>query len=152
MDINTFFTELEKLLKQAGLQTAVIKGQEPQIGNTLRTLLPVSDDGEIVLTEFMAAPFTEDANILQIYTALIPEIGPGYEALKEMTLDWNLTCSLGAFGIYREGRQFYHKYNYPMPLDVPPDEMALEIFYLVNLIRDAVMQVYPDAVRLSGNL
>ena len=152
MDINTFFTELEKLLKQADLQTVVIKGQEPQIGNTLRTLLPVSDDGEIVLTEFMAAPFTDDANILQIYTALIPEIGPGYEALKEMTLDWNLTCSLGAFGIYREGRQFYHKYNYPIPTEGDPKQMAVEIFYIIHLIQDTIANIFPDAVRLSGNL
>ena len=43
---------------------------------------------------------------------MIVEIGPGYEALKEMLLDWNLTARLGAFGIYRQQRQLYHKYNY----------------------------------------
>ncbi len=150
MDINQFFAELDKLLKQIGLQTAALQGKEPQIGITLRTLLPVTEKGDMVMLEFMAAPYTEDANILQIFTTLIPEIGPGYEALKEMTLDWNLTCRLGAFGIYREGRQFYHKYNYPMPLDVPADEMALEIFYLIHLIQDEIIEVYPDAVRLSG--
>ncbi len=98
----------------------------------------------------MAAPYTEDANVIQIFTTMIPQIGPGFEALKDALLDWNLTCRIGAFGIFREQRQFYHKYNYPMPLDVPADEMALEIFSLIHLIQDAIIQVYPDAVRISG--
>ena len=151
MDINKFFAELEKLLKQIGLQTAVLQGKPPQIGVTLRTLLPVTENGDMVMLEFMAAPYTEDANVLQLYTTMIPEIGPGFEALKDALLDWNLTCRIGAFGIFREGRQFYHKYNYPMPMDVPADEMALEIFYLIHLVQDAIIQVYPDAVLLSGN-
>lgn len=151
MDINKFFSELEKLLKQIGLQTAVLQGKEPQIGVTLRTLLPVTDNGDMVMPEFMAAPYTEEANVLQIYTTMLPQIGPGFEALKDALLDWNLTCRIGAFGIFREGRQFYHKYNYPMPVDVPADEMAEEIFYLLHLIQDAIIEVYPEAVRLSGN-
>ena len=40
---------------------------------------------------------------------MIAETGLGYEALKEMLPDWNLTCPIGAFGIYRRARQFYHK-------------------------------------------
>ena len=81
---------------------------------------------------------------------MIAKIGPGYEALKEMLLDWNLTCPIGAFGIYREGRQFYHKYNYLMPTDGDPKEMAKEIFYVIHLVRDVIAETFPDAVRLSG--
>lgn len=152
MDINVFFSELEKLLKESGLETAVLKGQEPQLGDTLRALLPIDETGSNVLLELMAIPFTEEAHLLQIFTTMIVEIGPGYEALKEMLLEWNLICPLGAYGIYRASRQFYHKYNYLLPVGVPEDEMAAEIFDIISLVRDVIAEVYPDAVRLSGNL
>ena len=151
MDANLFQTELESLLKQKGMQTAMLDGVEPQIGNTLRALLPVTEAGDVVLTEVMIVPYTEDAHLLQIYSTMIVEIGPGYEALKEMMLDWNLTCALGAFGIYRPSKQFYHKYNYLIPVDGDPKEMALEIFYLIHLIQGVIAQIFPDAVRLSGH-
>ena len=150
MDADRFLNTLEGLLKQAGLQTAFIEGQEPQTGNTLRTLLPVTEAGDVVLLEVMLAPFTEDALLLQLYSTMITKIGPGYEALKETMLDWNLTCTLGAFGIYRKERQLYHKYNYILPLDEDPEEIAQEVLYLISLIRNVIALHYTDAVRISG--
>ena len=152
MDIGIFITELEALLKKMEYETAVLKGEEIQLGDTLRAMLPVDDAGNKVLLEVMAIPYTEDALLLQIFTTMIAEIGPGYEALKEMLLDWNLNSPLGAFGIYRRGRQFYHKYNYPMPTDGDPKQMAVEVFFIIHLVRDVIADVFPDAVRLSGNL
>lgn len=152
MNIDRFITELETLLKKMEYETAILKGEEIQLGDTLRVLLPVDETGNIVLMEIMALPYTEDALLLQLYSTMIAEIGPGYEALKEMLLDWNLNSPLGAFGIYRQGRQFFHKYNYPMPADGDPKEMAVEVFYIIHLIRDVIGQIFPDAVRLSGNL
>lgn len=152
MNIDRFITELETLLKKMEYETAILKGEEIQLGDTLRVLLPVDETENIVLMEIMALPYTEDALLLQLYSTMIAEIGPGYEALKEMLLDWNLNSPLGAFGIYRQGRQFFHKYNYPMPADGDPKEMAVEVFYIIHLIRDVIGQIFPDAVRLSGNL
>ena len=151
MDVNKFQTSLENLLKRTGVETAVIDGEDPQIGSTLRALMPVTEAGDAVLTEVMVGPYTEDALLLQIYSTMILEIGPGYEALKEMILDWNLVAPLGAFGIYRQQRQLYHKYNYIIPIDAVPGEMASEIFYLMNLVLDVVAARFPDAVRLSGH-
>ena len=82
---------------------------------------------------------------------MIAEIGPGYEALKEMTLDWNLTCPIGAFGIYRQNRQFYHKYNYLIPADGEAENTAMEVFYVIHLVLDVIAEIFPDVVRLSGN-
>ena len=151
MDADKFQNALENLLKKAGVQTAELEGVEPQIGNTLRALLPVTEDGDMVLTEVMMGPYTDDALLLEIYSTMIVEIGPGYEALKEMLLDWNLTAALGAFGIYRQQRQLYHKYNYIIPTDADPEEMAAEIFYLINLILGVISERFTDAVRLSGS-
>ena len=152
MDINVFFAELESLLKKMEYETATLEGEEIQLGNTLRAMVPVDEAGNKVLLEVMAMPFTDDALLVQIYSTMIAEIGPGYEALKEMLLDWNLTCPLGAFGIYRQGRQFYHKYNYTLPTDGDPKQMAVEVFYIIHLVRDVIGQYFADIVRLSGNL
>lgn len=152
MDINVFFTELEALLKKMEYETATLKGEEIQLGDTLRAMIPVDEAGNQVLLEVMALSYTDDAFLVQIYSTMIAEIGPGYEALKEMLLEWNLSSPLGAFGIYRQGRQFYHKYNYPVPTDGDPKQMAVEIFYIIHLVRDVIANVFPDVVRLSGNL
>ncbi len=151
MDINALLNEIEALLKKMKYQTARMEGVGPQLGDTLRAMVPVDEAGNAVLLEVMVIPLTEEAHLVQLYTTMIAEIGPGYEALKEMLLDWNLVCPIGAFGIFRAGRQFYHKYNYPIPVDIPPEEMALEILYLIDLIRGEVADVFPDAVRLSGH-
>ena len=151
MDAYKFQNALDNLLKKVGVQTAVLEGVEPQIGNTLRALLPVTEAGDVVLTEIMMGPYTDDALLLEIYSTMIVEIGPGYEALKEMLLDWNLTAALGAFGIYRQQKQLYHKYNYIIPTDADPEEMAEEIFYLINLVLGVISERFPDAVRLSGS-
>ena len=125
-------------------------GTEPQIGDTLRAMVPVTESGEAVLLEVMAVPLTDDAHLLQIYSTVIPEIGSAYEALKDALLDWNLTCTLGAFGIYRKERQLYHKYNYILPTDEDPEEAAREVLYLISLIRNVIALHYTDAVRISG--
>ena len=151
MDINVFFDELENLLKKMGYETARLPGQDPQIGDTLRAMVPVDEAGNKVLLEVLAAKYNENTLLIQIYSTMIAEIGPGYEALKEMLLEWNLACPIGAFGIYRQNRQFYHKYNYLMPTDTDQKQMAMEIFYIIHLARDVIAQVFPDAVRLSGN-
>lgn len=152
MDNTVFLTELEKLLQKMDYETAVIKNDDPNLGDSLRALVPVDEAGNKILLEVMSFPYAEHANLVQIYSTMIMEIGPGYEALKEMLLEWNLTCPIGAFGIFRQDRQFYHKYNYLMPTDADPKEMAPEIFYVIHLVRDVIANVFPDAVRLSGNL
>lgn len=152
MDIDRFFIELEELLNEIGLETAILKGDDPKLSNTLRAMAPMTEAGGHVLLEIMTVPYTDDAYLLQIYTTMLAEIGPGYDVLKDALLDWNLTCPLGAFGIYKRLRQFYHKYNYLMPVDVPADEMADEVFYILNLVLEAISRIYPDAVRISGNV
>ena len=151
MDVNVFLNELEELLKKMEYQTARLDGQEPQIGDTLRAMVPVDEAGNMVLLELLLGEYNENTLMVQIYSTMIAEIGPGYEALKEMLLDWNLTCPIGAFGIYRQNRQFYHKYNYLLPTDGDAKEMATEVFYIIHLVRDVIAEIFPDAVRLSGH-
>ena len=151
MDVIAFLNELEELLKKMDYETARLAGEEPQIGDTLRAMVPVDEEGNKVLLEVLVGEYNEHTILIQIYTTMIAEIGPGYEALKEMTLEWNLVCPIGAFGIYRENRQFYHKYNYLVPSDGEAKDTAMSIFYIIHLVRDVIAEIFPDAVRLSGN-
>ena len=151
MDIIAFLNKLDELLKKMDYETARLEGEEPQIGDTLRAMVPVDEEGNRVLLEVLAAEYNENTYLIEIYTTMIAEIGPGYEALKEMTLDWNLTCPIGAFGIYRQNRQFYHKYNYLIPADGEAENTAMEVFYVIHLVLDVIAEIFPDVVRLSGN-
>ena len=120
MDVEDFLNQLNDLLKRFGLETAFLEGVEPQVGDTLRAMVPMSTEGD----------------------------ESGFDALQKALLDWNLTCPIGAFGIYLEKWHLYHKYNYPMPLEIDPAEMALEAFYILNLILDTIYVIYPQTVKL----
>ena len=138
-DVKEFQRELAGQIEELGMETNTAEGTGgTQIGDTLRTLLPVNEGGDVVLTEILVSEFNAESDCLVFYTTMIMEIGPGYEALKEMLLDWNLLCPLGAFGIFRPARQFYHKYALPFPKDLPPKELADKAMYLLEVLYDVI--------------
>ena len=116
--VREFLDLLAKQIEELEMETKLDVAQsEAQLGPTLRTLLPmIGSKGDVALTEILVTQWDDDSDLLFFYTTMIMEIGPGYEALKEMVLDWNLESPVGAFGIYRQGRQFYHKYTFPFML------------------------------------
>ena len=60
IDVNVFLDELEKLLKKMEYQTARLDGQEPQIGDTLRAMVPVDETGSMVLLEVLLGEYNDD--------------------------------------------------------------------------------------------
>ena len=56
----------------------------------------------------------EDYLLLSLATSLFEDIRTGLEALQDAAGEWNLLCPLGAFGVYREGRSFYHRFTFPL--------------------------------------
>lgn len=149
--VKTAWEDVEKRLKTLNVETAWLKGEDDQIGEALRALLPVTDAGDCVLMELMVTPFDENMHLLHIYTAIIMEIGPGYETLKETLLDWNLDSPIGVFGIVRPDRQFCHRYTFPFPVALPSEELAEEAYYLIGRCYSVISRVYPEAVRISGH-
>ena len=149
--VQKFQDALEQKIRALGVETAFVDGGEGQVGNTLRALLPVTDAGDASLMEIMVLDFEEDSDLLFFYTTMIVEIGPGYEAIKEMLLDWNLTCPLGAFGIFRQERQFYHKYAVPVPKDAEPELLAERAMDLLEQLYEIISRQFPEAVQLSGH-
>ena len=79
-DVKIFQAELARQIEELKMETNVAPGSgEPQIGDTLRTLLPVNGGSDVVMTEILVSEFNEDSNCLVLYTTMIMEIGPGYE-------------------------------------------------------------------------
>ena len=88
-----FFQILEQKLNGMGMQTAAAAGAgAPQIGDTLRVLVPITDEGEAVLLELMAAAIDEETDLLQFYTTMVMELAADRGQLARTLMQWNFLC------------------------------------------------------------
>lgn len=156
MDLNrqqAFFQALEGQIEALGLQKNWVTGSgTPQLGDTLRILVPVTDQGDVVLMELMAVALNEETELLQFYTTMVMEIGPGYEQLEQKLVEWNFLCPVGAFGIFTEGRQFYHKYTIPLFREIDAETLAEQTISVLELIYEVISAKFPQVVQLSGDV
>ena len=148
MDLNAshqFFRKLEDLIHELDIETTYVEGiHAPQIGDTLRILLPVTEEGHPVISEVMLTEFTEEDDLLFLYTTVIAAFSEKAAELPQKLSEWNLLCPLGAFGIYEDEGQLFHKYTLPIPKDTDPDELAEETMYLLELIYSVLSDKYPE--------
>ena len=146
MDLNTVhhsFEKLEALLHELEIETAYVEGvRGPQIGDTLRILLPVTEEGHPVLTEIMITEFTDDLDLLHIYSTLIVRCNENIAELSKQLSEWNILCPLGAYGVYEEDevRQLFHKYTFP--LDKNDDDCSEQAMALLELIHGILSEQY----------
>ena len=70
--VKQFQAALEARLKELELETGHVDGGPNSIGDTLRVLLPVTDDGDMVLTEFTSTLFDPLLTFVAIVTTLFP--------------------------------------------------------------------------------
>ena len=145
MDLNTVhhsFGKLEDMLHELEIETTYVEGVPgPQIGDTLRILLPLTEEGHPVLTEIMVTEFTDDLDLLHVYSTLLVECGENIAELTQKLSEWNL---LGAYGIYEEdgARQLFHKYTLPLDKTAPGD-LADKAMLLIELIHGLLSEQYP---------
>ena len=144
--VNRFFRKLEDQLHELEIETTYLEGlRGPQIGDTLRILLPITDEGHPVLTEIMVTEFTDDLDLLHIYSTLIVKSGDNIKELPQKLSEWNILCPLGAYGIYEEDgeRQLFHKYTLPINRD-SDEELADEAMLFIELIHGILSEKYPE--------
>ncbi len=140
-----FLQELDDKLTALGIETTYVEGGgPPQIGDTLRVLLPVTEEGHPVITEIMVTELADDLNMLHIYSTVIAEFNEKAPELPGKFSEWNLLCPLGAFGIYEEEQQLFHKYTLPFPLEMEPEDLAEEAMLLIELVHGVLSQKYPE--------
>ena len=147
MDLNTVhhsFGKLEDLLHELEIETTYVEGSGgPQIGDTLRILLPITEDGHPVLTEIMVTDFTDDLDLLHVYSTLIIKCNDRIAELPQTLSEWNILCPLGAYGVYEDDgeHQLFHKYT--MPLDKNGGDFSDEAMMLIELIYGVLSAQYP---------
>ena len=156
MDLNTVhhsFAKLEDMLHELEIETTYVKGSpELQIGDTLRILLPVTDEGHPVLTEIMVTEFTDDLVLLHIYSTLIVRCRDDIAGLSQGLNEWNLLCPLGAYGLFEEDgvRQLFHKYTFPLDKDGVGD-FSEQAMLLIELIHGVLSEQYSAFEAYAAN-
>ncbi|HJB53050.1 MAG TPA: YbjN domain-containing protein [Candidatus Oscillibacter pullicola] len=148
-----FFQILEQKLNGMGMQTAAAAGAgAPQIGDTLRVLVPITDEGEAVLLELMAAAIDEETDLLQFYTTMVMELAADRGQLARTLMQWNFLCPLGSFGVFEEGNQLYHKYGILLTGEEELDRLAEHVIEILSVLYEVLEQKFPAAKEFSRKL
>ena len=148
-----FFQILEQKLNGMGMQTAAAAGAgAPQIGDTLRVLVPITDEGEAVLLELMVAAIDEETDLLQFYTTMVMELAADRGQLARTLMQWNFLCPLGSFGVFEEGNQLYHKYGILLTGEEELDRLAEHVIQTLSVLYEVLEQKFPAAKEFSRRL
>lgn len=148
-----FFQILEQKLNGMGMQTAAAAGAgAPQIGDTLRVLVPITDEGEAVLLELMVAAIDEETDLLQFYTTMVMELAADRGRLARTLMQWNFLCPLGSFGVFEEGNQLYHKYGILLTGEEELDRLAEHVIEILSVLYEVLEQKFPAAKEFSRKL
>ena len=120
---------------------------------TLRMIPSLYTDIEaLVLMEICLLEYSEDISVVQIYTTIFPEPKPGLEDLRAKLPEWNFNSLVGAYGIYEEQGQLYHKHNVAVITGDDPDEQVNDVLPAICMALDEMARRLPEAIMLSeGN-
>ena len=143
------FSILEERLHAVGLETSEIPGVGGgQVGDTLRFLLPVNDEGSPVLMEIMAFSLSKGRDMLQFFTTVFTDLEEDqYNRVHEALEVWSAKCLLGSYGVYRENRQLYHKYGVPFFAVTDAGRMADEAMNVLLLVYEMLAAEYPELTK-----
>ncbi len=148
--VKSCFEKLRERLSALGIESTYLEGiDDPQIGDTLRILFPVTQDGNAVITELMVTSFSKDLDLMLLYSTIVAEIGDRYDELVQKLVPWNMQCPFGAYGIFEEERQLYHKYSFPFPSDANPDDVAGQAMVLLGVLHEVLSKQYYEAESYS---
>ncbi len=117
----------------------------------LRAVVPLLEDGRgLVIMEIFSIEYGEGTELLQFYTTMSKEDGPGMEDLRQAANQWNLSSLAGGYGLYEvQGQtpQLFHRHTLALATELPQevqDEMAMEALYVTM---DEITRRLPDAIR-----
>lgn len=145
-----FFEILQEDIQKADMWTKLVPSEDNG-SETLRVMMPVTDEGDPCLLEILISRFVEDTELVIFYTTMIAKIGAGYEELLRALPKWNLECPLGTFGIYEapEGKQLFHKYTIPFESDTEPEDLEGDVMFHLMLLYEVVSRYFVEARELS---
>ncbi len=145
--------EFDRQYKEAGYETQFREDEDLLILQAAVEGLGEEEKGA-ALMELCFVPLAEDDNkevgdiiLFQIYTTFLLKIPAKKEkAILSGLNDLNMDCVLGAYGIFNEEKQIYHRYI--TVLNSPDyDQLKAEIGPALNFI---LSMVYDDFDRLQA--
>ncbi len=143
--VHNFLANVEKQLDALGIESTYVSGTgEPQIGDTLRILLPITEEGHAAVTEIMITNIAGDLDLLMLYSTIIVVLNERKGELPQKLNEWNQLCPLGAYSIYEQEQQLSHKYTVPFDRDMEPDALADYAMTLLELLHSLLSVAYPD--------
>lgn len=125
-----YITQLSAHFEESGLESKIIDGVGGwQFGDTLMSLVPVTDTGENVLLQVAMARYSDDLFFINIYSTIVTETKNDTPELREMLNAFSAVCPVGAFGVI--GKEVYHKYTL---LFEDEDEVDFLVFETVRAL------------------
>ena len=148
--VKSLFDSIREQLSGLGIDSVCKEGSgDPQIGETLRILFPVTPEGDAVITELVVTAFSPELDLLFLYSTIVAKIGERYDELVQKLIPWNMGCPFGAYGIYEEERQLYHKYTLPFPNDADPADVAGQALVMLGILNEVLSERYREAETYS---
>lgn len=147
-DQNIVLSLLQEQLKQEDFSTELTDSQQ---GPVLRTVIPLleNEQGQ-VLVEICALTYNDQIDLIQIFSTMLLEPGPGLDALRAQLNDWNLVAIAGAYGIYEKMGQLYHKYNVTIDTTLDLESKAAQAFLGLCVALDEMCGRIGEAISLSA--
>ena len=143
------FELVEKEIRETGMDTASLPGTGgSQVGNTLRVLLPLTDEAHPAILDIMAATLNEGTDIIQFYATLTLEVGSGREELEKALPGLNFFCPVGSFGIFRRA-QLYYKYSMLLRESQSAEQLCADVLDTLAAFYQVLDERYPLAMRLA---
>lgn len=118
---------------------------------TLRMMPSLYTDGTApVLMEICLLEYSDDISVVQIYTTIFPKPEPGLAELRAKLPEWNFTSLAGAYGIYEQQGQLYHKQNVAVITGAGADEQIDTVLPAICMAMDEMARRLPEALELSS--
>lgn len=100
-------------------------------------LLPVNDNGDVVLTELCVFSASDYCYGMQFYSTIAGKFENRLPELETAIARWNLDC-FGTYGIYYSGMNLYHRQINVMDAEETPEKAARLALYTIAIIRGEI--------------
>ena len=148
------FAILEAHLNELDIEVAKGPGDGAgQIGDTLLFLLHITEDGGSAMADLRFAGIDEERVYVQIYLTIFNDLEDGYAELEKALPVLNYFSTIGAYGMFPPGRQFWHKYSLVVrEFDFfdGADGFAVALMDVLDLIREQNTAIYDTVAALAS--
>ena len=147
-DQNIVLSILQEQLEAERFSTELTQSKQ---GPALRTVIPLLEgDQGPALVEICVLRYNDQTDLIQIFSTMLLEPGPGLEALRAQLNGWNLVAVVGAYGIYEPLGQLYHKYNVVLDSGLDLESKADQGFLGLCMALDEMCGRMQEAMDLSA--